>query len=178
MTSDNEFAGTFSGGPTELNGGQDQAEQAARAAQEARQRAHDATSHVAAEAHSAIDQGADRAAAAAARARASADKLSGQAEAKALQISQDANQRVDQALTAAGQRLHTVAQQVRQSAPEGQAGELAGRAAEALDRGGSYLQSADANTVIADLEHLIRRYPLQSLAVGLGLGFFLGRGGK
>jgi ElaB/YqjD/DUF883 family membrane-anchored ribosome-binding protein len=146
MTSDNDYANTFSGGPTKLNGGEDLAEQAARAAQEARRT---------------MAQGA-------AQARELAEKA---------QAGQPAEQ-LNQAIATAGQQLQGVARQVRQLAPEGQTGEVAGRAADLLERGGSYLQSADTDTIRTDLEQLIRRYPLQALAVGLGIGFLLGRGRK
>jgi ElaB/YqjD/DUF883 family membrane-anchored ribosome-binding protein len=154
MSSD--FSNTFSGGPTELNGGQDLAEQAAQAAQQARTQAGGLVE----EAHRVLDH--------------TADTLG----VKAGPISGPANEQLNQAMNIAGQQLHTAAQQVRQLAPEGQAQAVAGRAADLLERSGSYLQATDPNTAIGDLEQLIRRYPLQALGVGLGLGFLLGRRGK
>lgn len=151
MTSSDDFRSAFSGGPTDLNGGQ-----AERAADAARERILDAA-----------DDAAVSAGQAAGRARASADKISGQA-----------NDQLNQAMNVAGQQLHSAAQQVRSIAPEGPVADLAGRTAEFLERGGSYLQSSDPGTALGDLEQLIRRRPLQALAVGLGIGFLIGRSGK
>lgn len=151
--SGSDFSNTFSGGPTELNGGQNVAEQAARAAQEARTQAGGLVE----EAHRVLDNAADT------------------LGVKSGPLNSETNVQLNQAMNSAGQQLRNAARQVRQLAPEGQAADLAGRAAELLERGGSYLEATDPNTAIGDLEQLIRRYPLQALGVGLGIGFLIGR---
>lgn len=142
----------------EFPGGQDMAEEAARMAEEARRRAHATTSNVAGGAHGAIDRAADQ-----------AGKLEGHGGGA------EVNERLNRAIGAAGQQIGSLAQQLRERAPHGQGGELAHSAAEALDRGAGYLQGADVDTLRGDLERWVRRSPLQALAVGVGVGFVLGR---
>lgn len=84
--------------------------------------------------------------------------------------------KADDAMTATGGQMHTIAQTIREKAPvEGRVGEVAQQAANALDRSGTYLQQSDLNDVRGDLEQMIRRYPVQSLLVGLGVGYLLAR---
>jgi hypothetical protein len=40
---------------------------------------------------------------------------------------------------------------------------------------GSYLQNQGLSGAMEDLEGLIRRYPIQSLLLGVGLGYLLSR---
>jgi hypothetical protein len=54
-------------------------------------------------------------------------------------------------------------------------GEVAQQAADVLDRSGTYLQESNLTDVRGDLEQMIRRYPVQSLLVGLGVGYLLAR---
>lgn len=145
----------------EFPGGQDMAEEAARMAEEARRRAHATTGGVAGEAHRVVDRAADE-----------VHKLKGHEGGAA------ATERINRAIGAAGQQMGGLAQQLRERAPQGQGGELAHSAAEALDRGAGYLQGADVDTLRGDLERWVRRSPLQALAVGVGVGFVIGRAFK
>ena len=45
-----------------------------------------------------------------------------------------------------------------------------------LESTADYLREHDAGAMMRDVEDLVRRYPGQFLAVGIFLGFFLGRG--
>lgn len=94
---------------------------------------------------------------------------------KASEFGTTANERADSAMSAAGQRMEDFASTLRERAPEGRMGEVAMGAADALKRGGDYLESADLNMVRGDFEDLVRRYPMHSLAIGFGLGFLLAR---
>jgi ElaB/YqjD/DUF883 family membrane-anchored ribosome-binding protein len=97
----------------------------------------------------------------------------GQAGEKAAELGTRASEQADAAMTSAGQQLRGAAQALRDRAPAGRAGELTTGAADALERGGAYLQRSDPNAVMRDAEALIRRYPMQALAVGLGVGFLI-----
>ena len=55
------------------------------------------------------------------------------------------------------------------------AGELTKSVAEAVEATGSYLHDKRFADIAADVAALVRRYPVQSLAVGLGLGYLLTR---
>jgi len=97
------------------------------------------------------------------------------ARAKAAEVGDAAASKVDSAMTATGEQMSTLAQTVREKAPEGKAGEVAVKAADALDRGGEYLQTADLQMVRGDLERVIREHPIESLLVGVGLGYLVAR---
>jgi ElaB/YqjD/DUF883 family membrane-anchored ribosome-binding protein len=83
--------------------------------------------------------------------------------------------RVDSAMTTTGEQMSNLAQTVREKAPEGKAGEVATKAADALERGGEYLQTADLQVVRGDLERVIREHPIEALLVGVGVGYLLAR---
>jgi len=97
------------------------------------------------------------------------------ARAKAAEVGDAAANKVDSAMTATGEQMSTLAQTVRENAPEGKAGEVASKAADALDRGGAYLQTADLQMVRGDLERVIREHPIESLLVGVGVGYLVAR---
>ena len=97
------------------------------------------------------------------------------ARAKAAEVGDAAASKVDSAMTATGEQMSTLAQTVREKAPEGKAGEVASKAADALDRGGEYLQTADLQMVRGDLERVIREHPIESLLVGIGIGYLVAR---
>lgn len=86
-----------------------------------------------------------------------------------------ASDKTNQVMSNAGQRMEQMAHTVRERAPEGRVGELATQGAQALERGGRYLQNTGPDEVRSDLENLIRRHPKESLVVGLGLGYLLSR---
>jgi len=102
-------------------------------------------------------------------------EIVGDARAKAAEVGDAAASKVDSAMTATGEQMSTLAQTVRENAPEGKAGEVASKAADALDRGGEYLQTADLGMVRSDLERVIREHPIESLLVGVGLGYLVAR---
>ena len=104
-----------------------------------------------------------------------ASEIVDDARAKAAEVGDAAASKVDSAMTATGAQMSTLAQTVRENAPEGKAGEVATKAADALDRGGEYLQVADLQMVRGDLERVIREHPIESLLVGVGLGYLVAR---
>lgn len=104
-----------------------------------------------------------------------ATERAGELKDRAAQAGQQATERIDSAMTATGERLTNLASTVRERAPAGQAGDVAHNAARALERGGEYLQRADPNMVRSDLENVIRDHPIEALAIGLGIGFLLGK---
>jgi hypothetical protein len=52
-------------------------------------------------------------------------------------------------------------------------GSAATTVAEKLDAAGTYLQEKNLDHVVGDLSGMIRRYPVPSLLVGLGIGYLL-----
>ncbi len=63
---------------------------------------------------------------------------------------------------------------IREKAPrEGKIGTTATKVAGGLESASYYLQEKKFDHLREDLRGLVRRYPLQALLVGLGLGFLL-----
>ncbi|MGH7231111.1 MAG: hypothetical protein ACREJU_07100 [Nitrospiraceae bacterium] len=82
----------------------------------------------------------------------------------------------DQAAMAAGEKLRVAADMIREKAPqEGTIGATATAVAESFDEAGLYLQEQGFTGAREDVELLIRRYPIQSLLLGLGVGYLLAR---
>jgi uncharacterized protein YjbJ (UPF0337 family) len=82
-----------------------------------------------------------------------------------------------QPMSGVGDRIGSLADVIREKAPhEGTVGTAATTVAEKLDVAGSYLQERDVNHMLSDLSGMIRRYPVPSLLIGLGIGYLLARG--
>lgn len=89
-------------------------------------------------------------------------------------VEDTANQGIDRAAEAAQGLAATIRQQAGKL-PGDQASDLAYQAAGNLERGAEYLRQTDVAEMRGDLEDLIRRYPAQSLLVGLAAGFLVAR---
>jgi uncharacterized protein YjbJ (UPF0337 family) len=80
------------------------------------------------------------------------------------------------ATTTVGEKMTSLAGAIREKAPaQGSLGSAATAVADQLDTAGSYLQTANWENMAKDLSDIIRRYPLQSLLVGFGIGYLLAR---
>jgi ElaB/YqjD/DUF883 family membrane-anchored ribosome-binding protein len=108
-------------------------------------------------------------------AREKAHEVATDVQEKAAHIGDQATDQLNSAMSTAGQQLNTLAQTVREHAPDVKVRNLADTTAGALERSGTYLENANLDTVRSDLETLIRNHPVESLAVGLGIGFLLAR---
>jgi len=98
---------------------------------------------------------------------------------RAQQIGAQAAEKADAATTTVGNKMTDAAEALRQHAPEsGRAGEVADKAADTLERAGSYLQQQDLSGMRSDLEQIIRKHPVEALLVGFGVGFLLARGSR
>lgn len=81
-----------------------------------------------------------------------------------------------QPISAVGERIGSLAGVIREKAPhEGAMGTAATTVAEKLDAAGSYLQAKNLDHMMGDLSDVLRRYPIPSLLVGLGIGYLLAR---
>lgn len=95
---------------------------------------------------------------------------------KAQEMAAGVGERVGQAVTGVGAQMENLAGTIRQNVPkEGMVGTAAETMAEGLEAGGRYLQEQDVGDMIDDLGTIVRRYPIQSVLVGVGLGFILAR---
>jgi uncharacterized protein YjbJ (UPF0337 family) len=81
-----------------------------------------------------------------------------------------------QATSAVGEQLGSLAGTIRDMAPcEGTAGRGATAVVDTLGAAGSYLQEKNLEHMARDVSDLIRRFPLPSLLIGLGIGYLLAR---
>jgi len=95
---------------------------------------------------------------------------------RAQQVGSQVADRADAATTTVGERMTEVAQTIREKAPtSGPVADVADTAAHTLERAGTYLQQQDLTDMRADLEGIIRRHPIESLLIGLGIGYLLAR---
>lgn len=84
-------------------------------------------------------------------------------------------QTTDEALTKVGQHMTQLAGKLREKAPpEGPVGQAAHTVAQGLEAGGRYLEEHSVEDMTKDVATLVRRYPLQSILVGFGVGCLVG----
>jgi uncharacterized protein YjbJ (UPF0337 family) len=100
----------------------------------------------------------------------------GEAKRAADEAASTAAPMASQPIAAVGERIGSLAGVIREKAPhEGTVGTAATTVAEKLDAAGSYLQKKDLDHMMGDLSGMIRRYPVPSLLIGLGIGYLLAR---
>jgi uncharacterized protein YjbJ (UPF0337 family) len=111
---------------------------------------------------------------------ASAPKVgSSPAQEQAAEPSSAAATAANQATSAVGEQLGSLADVIRDKAPsEGTMGTAASAVADKLSAAGSYLQEKKVEHVAGDLTDLIRRYPMASMLIGLGIGYLLARSAR
>jgi X-X-X-Leu-X-X-Gly heptad repeat protein len=84
-------------------------------------------------------------------------------------------EKTDDAISAVGQQLTALGGAVRKNAPQqGTVGSAAASVANNLQAGGRYLEEHGLGDMGKDVKAIVRQYPMQSLAVGFGLGCLLG----
>jgi uncharacterized protein YjbJ (UPF0337 family) len=99
--------------------------------------------------------------------------------AKAQELGATAASTAGEAATAVGEQMGALASAIRDQAPhEGAIATAATAVAGGLESASSYLHEKDYKNLATDLTALVRRYPLQALLVGVGLGYVLARSMK
>jgi uncharacterized protein YjbJ (UPF0337 family) len=94
--------------------------------------------------------------------------------AKAREFGATAAKKANQAAPVIGEKVKSLASVIREKAPrEGKIGTTATKVAGGLESASNYLQEKKFDHLGEDFRGLVRRYPLQTLLVGLGLGFLL-----
>ena len=82
----------------------------------------------------------------------------------------------DEMAAAVGEKLGSAADTLRGTLPqEGRLGDAARAVTDRLEASGNYLQEQGLTGAIEEIESLIRRYPIQALLLGAGLGYALSR---
>jgi len=94
---------------------------------------------------------------------------------KAQNLAGQAADRADDAISAVGERMSGLAGTIRQSGPrEGVLGSATSTVAENLRSTGDYLKEHGVREMADDMTNLVKRYPVQSLLVGFGVGLLIG----
>jgi len=92
---------------------------------------------------------------------------------------QKLNTRANEAKTAVGKKMGSLAETIRRNAPqEGSVGSATQSVANRLSAAGSYLEEHTFEDFSKDMTSIIQRYPLQSLLVGVGIGYLISRGSE
>jgi uncharacterized protein YjbJ (UPF0337 family) len=98
---------------------------------------------------------------------------------KAREFGATAAKKANEAAPVIGEKMKSLASAIRGKAPhEGKIGTTATKVAGGLESASCYLQEKKFDHLGEDVRGLVRRYPLQSLLVGVGLGFLLARRNK
>src|SRR5215468_9712605 len=99
--------------------------------------------------------------------------------ARARELGATAAKKANQAAPVIGEKVKSLASAIRGKAPsEGKMGTTATKVAGGLESASNYLQERKFDHLGEDFRGLVRRYPLQSLLVGLGLGLLLAKRSK
>jgi uncharacterized protein YjbJ (UPF0337 family) len=94
--------------------------------------------------------------------------------AKAQELGATVAKKANEAAPLVGEKMESLATAIRERAPrEGTLGTATTKVAEGLESASHYLQERKFENLGEDFRGLVRRYPLQSILAGLGLGFLL-----
>ena len=102
----------------------------------------------------------------------------GDVQQKAGELGDQASALADAGMQKAAGGLDSLASTIRErgeSMGGGQAQSVASTAAEKLEAGAEMLRSTDTDQLVADLEALVRRRPVESLLVAAGVGYLMSR---
>lgn len=82
---------------------------------------------------------------------------------------------VNDGIAVVGQRMNALGGTVRDAGPRsGAFGPAASAVADELQAGGHYLEAHDLKDIGKDLTDVVRRYPIQSVLAGFGIGCLIG----
>jgi uncharacterized protein YjbJ (UPF0337 family) len=105
-----------------------------------------------------------------------ASQAVGDMKARAQDFGSTVVEKAGGAVTTAGEKMSTLAGTIRETVPaSGTMGSAATAVADTLNTAGSYLQTNNFEDMTKDLTNLVRRYPLQSFMVGLGIGYLFAK---
>jgi len=91
--------------------------------------------------------------------------------AKTQEIGATATKKANEAAPVIGEKMKSLASAIREKAPR--LATSASKVADGLESASNYLQEKKFDHLGEDFWGLVRRYPMRSLLIGLGLGFLL-----
>lgn len=96
--------------------------------------------------------------------------------AKAQELGATAANKANEAATVVGEKIGSLAKVIRENAPhEGAVATAATAVVDGLESASSYLREKKFDHLAKDVTALVRTYPVQSLLIGVGLGYLLAR---
>lgn len=103
------------------------------------------------------------------------NEFADKASEKACQLGADVSERIDGAISSAGDKMQKLGSALREKGPkEGQVGSMVNSVADGLEKSGEYLANKDLNALGDDMTSIVKKYPAQSLAAAAGLGLLFG----
>jgi len=100
-------------------------------------------------------------------------------QAKVHELNTRASEGLNEAKVVVGKKMESLAETIRRNVPkEGSVGSTTHSVANSLSSAGSYLEEHTFEDFSKDITSVIRRYPLQSLLVGVGIGYLMSRGSE
>jgi len=100
-------------------------------------------------------------------------------QAKVHELNTRASEGLNEAKAAVGTKMGSLAETIRRNVPkEGSVGSATHGVANSLSAAGSYIEEHTFEDFSKDMTSIIRRYPLQSLLVGVGIGYLMSRGSE
>jgi uncharacterized protein YjbJ (UPF0337 family) len=96
--------------------------------------------------------------------------------AKAQELGSTAVSKANEAATVVGEKLGSLANVIREKAPEeGAVAPAVKTVVDGLESASSYLREKKFEHLAKDVTELVRTYPVQSLLIGVGVGYLLAR---
>jgi hypothetical protein len=84
--------------------------------------------------------------------------------------------RANEAATVVGEKIGSLATVIRENAPhDGVVATAASTVAGGLESASAYLRAKRFDAIAREVTNLVRTYPVQSLLIGVGLGYLLAR---
>jgi hypothetical protein len=99
----------------------------------------------------------------------------GAARAKAEQMASATAVRAREMTSTVGHKVRELAGRLREKSPHEGVRSTTNKVADTLETAGTYLEEKSFENMTEDLAGVIRRYPLQSVLVGIGIGLLLAR---
>lgn len=94
----------------------------------------------------------------------------------AKDLAHQIGEKADDATAAAGRGIQTVADKIRENAPDsGVLGSAARSVTDTIQSGGRYLENRQLSGMMDDFGDVIRNHPVPALLIAAGLGFLLAR---
>lgn len=97
------------------------------------------------------------------------------AKAKTETIAAATSARAKEVTSTVGHKVREFADKVREKSPHESVRNTTTKVADTLETAGTYLEEKSFEAMLDDFAGIIRRYPLQSLFVGIAIGFMLAR---